>query len=203
MAYPQPSTIGRPEWRQLLARLEEILGTEAILAGGALRDNLMGKPVKDLDVFFAAGSPIAATDMIVNVQDSLPASIESIIAGEEYREWVGDQLLAVATLEPLSFDTIDLPQVNLIALPTGATLQSTVGRIDFGICQVGLTIREEFITEAFTKDFNEKTFTFTKDADQWPYSERRWLRLREKYPDFKLVGAPDPEEFGPAIFSFS
>ncbi|WP_026868803.1 hypothetical protein [Inquilinus limosus] len=198
----------RPEWLRLLARLEGIVGSPAVLSGGALRDLILGREVKDLDVFMKApeGGPDEAMRVAEAVAETLGYELGVVLHGEEYMAWAKGALVAIAELYAgsiVDLDTLEVTRtaptqepLNLIFTREVPSPQSMAERNDFGICQVALDIRWAFQTPAFDKDVANSTFTFLKDADQWPRSERRWKRLREKYPTYTLVGEPDPEEIG-------
>jgi hypothetical protein len=75
------------------------------------------------------------------------------------------------------------PEVDLSPL-------GIAGRNDFGICQIAAWLeggewRFDY-TEAFIDDVMAKTFTLTREGDE-ARSLRRYERLREKYPDHRLV----------------
>ena len=182
------------KWLRLLWALELIVGGPAVLAGGAIRDLLLDREVKDLDVFVQAPTEgaEAAQAKAHQVAAALTMPLGLVLHGDEYMAWANGTLVAIAELKPLvsAGPFAGLPTLNLIFTREVPTVQAMADRIDFGICQVALTVREAYQTAAFDKDVADGTFTFLKEPDQWPRSNRRWKRLQEKYPTYRPVGEP-------------
>lgn len=169
------------ELTQVLASLN--LMKPAVLAGGYLRDTLMGRPVKDVD-FFIEG-PLEVLDLQVR----FPAA-----KLEPFSEWLAYRGREVRSVWNLGTTQDGLP-MQLIELLPGLSVTERAEAHDFGLCQIwtndGVHIHT---TEAFSLDATNKTFTLKtcEDASELERSLRRYQRLRQKYPEFTLVV---PEEF--------
>jgi len=161
----------------------------AVLAGGALRDLDNGRPVKDLDVFHTEIEyPVCYLD------DGLAK------AGYHFHSQCGGTYMMGAAAEvdstSLYRSNKGLPDLNLIRLLTGFNLEKIINRVDFGICQIGLSKRDFMVTDAYRRDRVDKCFTLTRadSVEGVRRSLNRFERLRRKYHDWELRWAPEAEE---------
>lgn len=169
---------------EVLLRVQGIVGTNAYLTGGAMRDLLHGKPIKDLDIF-------------VRYCNSAMADVDDEFHFNHcYQRINSDVATYLGMTEVLGVSGYDMKPypLNIIYLDDSVTdtLDEIITRNDFGICQVGLGCNGQIAwTEAFEKDVVNKTFTNTRHND-WPRAIKWWERLQEKYPGYQLIDAEYP-----------
>ena len=149
----------------------------SMLAGGAMRDLDNGRPVKDLDVFCPNVGDLDTFKARVGTLAS--TKLLGVMGG--YENWATSECVGVLDVES------PYGPVQLIGLSTGP--ETILSRIDFGICQIGFDGEQVIRTEAYEADKAAKTFTIVRSDDeaQLDRSYRRWDRLREKYPDWRLA----------------
>lgn len=185
-------------WTRVLHALRADIFKDAVIAGGALRDLSTGAPIKDVDVFVTAkpGTEVkyrldqvfgftGRTVVDAEVVDYL-ASMDGVVAVYEYdtNEYdVEDPDKRINWVHP--FQVIVLDHADF-------SPEAALERFDFGICQVVYDGECTWHTPAFVADIQLKTFTVCRadNKEQFDRSMIRFERLREKYPDYKLV-VPD------------
>jgi hypothetical protein len=158
----------------------------ALIAGGALRDLDNGRPVKDIDVTIPSwGGDFASFRKAA--APLIPAGTITKHCNASYG-WQ-DECLGY-----IDIPSVDGLPVQLIALTTGP--ESLLHRLDFGICRIGYDGVEVIKTDEYLADQATQSFTLLRadDSAQRDRSIRRFERLSEKYPGWKLVD-PDAEPF--------
>ncbi len=167
-----------PEWEKILADLHEFL-PPCIIAGGALRDHLMGGKIVDLDIFVHIpeyeGSKFQ--ESITRAHFKLKQlnhtdKVYDLNFGDVLNVWFGDVMGQM---------------VQIIILANPITMQSICERCDFGICRIAYDGKSLFIHENFIHDYITKTFTLQECS--YPESHyRRWQRfiLRPQFNRWKL-----------------
>lgn len=150
----------------------------AILAGGYLRDCWFGRSPKDIDIFFEyTENPTAA------LRHALGAANVDPMMGAMYREQ-GD-VNSVWDLKGFAHPC------QVIMLNEGLTAISRVKDHDFDFCQIWHDGWRLNCTVAFTHmNAQEVTLTHCESQSEFNRSMDRWDRLKQKYPDFKLVIPP-------------
>lgn len=152
----------------------------AILAGGFLRDVILGREPKDIDIFVPCSLTADPGDL-----DMVPMR-----GAAEYMEQTEvDDIWDVRGYE--------LP-VQVIMLAPDLDPVERARAHDFGICQVWHDGEQLHHSGNFERDVMAKTFTLCicEDKKEFTRSMRRWERLRVKFPEFTLVV---PESF--AVFN--
>lgn len=171
-------------WADHLRMIETVTGPEtAVLSGGALRDWGHCAPVKDLDIFVPW-----SMDHLDSLNELLEAEGWSRVQNiPSSCEGLGEVVAVVGYSKPGELD------LNVIFLSNDYDLDplAVAKRNDFGICQISAHLSSTGIwlfqyTTAFIEDVMAKTFTLLRQGDE-ARSLRRFERLREKYPDHKLV----------------
>lgn len=183
-----PSEMGslariKGEYLKIFDEVSDFYDCRSYLCGGALRDTLLDRPVKDLDFFVPVNGP-SGTKRMVNGIDQL--------------------LLTACNLEYITDDrgisscygfrhSLGV-EVNIVFVRPrgeilGLSVEDLIGGFDFGINQVALDDTGRwYSTAAFMTDFQNRTFTFNtnrmQDIDR---SRRRWDRISKRYPDFRVV----------------
>lgn len=173
------------QFEEILSKLKAAGVTGALIAGGACRDHILGKPVKDIDVFVPDQE---------NIEMKLGAAfghlhVNPIIAAE-YAGAGGevDHVYEVSFGDD-PFGDSHIP-VQVIVLAQGLDPIERAKHHDFGICQcwyVGNGLIES--THAFHLDKSSSTFTldYCENAQQFGRSLRRWDRFAKRFPEFSLV----------------
>jgi hypothetical protein len=178
------------QFEEILSKLKAAGVTGALIAGGACRDHILGKPVKDIDVFVPDQE---------NIEMKLGAAfghlhVNPIIAAE-YAGAGGevDHVYEIGFGDD-PFGEAHIP-VQVIVLAQGLDPIERARHHDFGICQawfepattVGFT-GCIYATEAFHSDMTNKEFTLVhvEDEQQFHRSMRRWARFKERFQGFEL-----------------
>jgi len=178
------------QFDSILAQLQEV-GVKGLIAGGAVRDHILGKPVKDIDVFVAHEpnlvSKLQAAFGALHVNPSLAAEY----IGEAGQSEVSHVYEVRKSVDPFDMGAIHLPPVQVIVLAPGMDPLDRVKHHDFGICQCwyeGGGDLDFGFTGAFIGDVADNSFTLThcEDQHQFDRSMRRWERFKERFPEFSL-----------------
>ncbi|MDF0504855.1 hypothetical protein POK33_29400 [Burkholderia cenocepacia] len=176
------------QFDSILAQLQEV-GVKGLIAGGAVRDHILGKPVKDIDVFVAHDS-----DVVSKLQTAFGVLHVSPSLAAEYIGEAGQS--EVQHVYEVSFGDDPFGQFNraptqVIVLAPGMDPLDRVKHHDFGICQCWYEGSPNGVmasTEAFLDDYRQKFFTLShcEDQQQFDRSMRRWERFKERFPEFSL-----------------
>lgn len=178
-----PMTISNAVFEECLyhlQKLDAVIHGDVVVGGGAPRDIINDKPVKDIDVFLhytdhnVAAVNGAFEGWSVTQDCSMEYMTDDVVRVLEYSLW--------PTWTP----------VNFIFMRDTVSLNSALDRFDFGICQVGcLSDGKMYSTRAFQQDLHERTFTMMRhESVEKDRSLRRWERLSSKYQGWTLV-CPD------------
>jgi hypothetical protein len=157
---------------EILEKYQEILGklgqfVDPIIAGGAIRDMLLEKPVKDIDIFYKGTLPDSVVKQLFTVQAKYDKAYEESTFKVFYAK--------------VFYKDVNLP-IQLIETkqdPREIVLD------DFGVnlskvwfSQGGIVLTNEFLLDA-----NVKVLTF-KEGCSPNYVER----IRNKYSDYSCAG---------------
>lgn len=141
------------------------------IAGGFLRDKLLGVPFKDIDVFVPGDEPVDPDE---------PKALR-------YR------LAAVAEV------TMNGRSINIIGLRRQLSFADVLETMDIGLCQVGLKDWKVYATRAYLKDVADKTITVLHEPNT-PSDYDHIERVRQKYPEHAVVHAwQQPAPIQPAV----
>jgi hypothetical protein len=154
----------------LLSLVEATGFNPSIVAGGAVRDTLLDRPVKDIDVF-----------------ERRAQSLATALGGklEVRSEWV--QYPNAYSIADITGTAFGVP-IQIIGLFEKDPI-ADVEHYDAGICQCWVTANssEAKMTDSCRHDIANKTITYFGDAGL--RNEKRVARLKEKFPDFEFVEA--------------
>ena len=164
----------------------------AFLAGGALRDLVFNKPVKDLDIFAPQvkwidddldwlvlktdptlenqGYKMLPKDVVLTKQDSTDFAWKNIKGSDTYQK--GDNI-----------------PVNVVVTDQSDTICRRLELFDYGICQIAYDGNDVWVSDAFLHDKKESKFTYlisTPNMEQFEHNLSHFFRLKEKYPEFNL-----------------
>lgn len=176
----------------------------AVVAGGALRDMLMHKPVKDYDIFIPSRPVFADPDdeLLYDRAEFLRSIFPKMktICGEGFLRYAGGRFADVVAIYDTK-DDIDGCPIQIIAVNTPVTPAIMMERIDFGLCRVVHDGNFCHIHPDFYHDSTSRVFTLRRSENQQQFdrSMERFRRLREKYPDFALSIPEKFSNFGSAV----
>jgi hypothetical protein len=167
---------------QLVNRLFHGGFPEAIVAGGFLRDSILGFQPKDIDIFISRRQGVRKEDLVESIGQALggTAKIEFNLS---YTNMEVDRIIEVG------IPGAPYP-VQVIELGDSKAPVDRVREHDFGLCQVWLGAYYGLdATPAFTTDRQNKTCTLThcESLAEWQRSMRRWQRLSQKLVGYRLV----------------
>lgn len=204
------------EWKDVLDAFHRLGSTEAIIAGGALRDLFHERPIKDVDIFLqSTGGERPNRQLLEKVFRSLGWKIkrQSTYFGEEEfpgpivtREargqygW-GDTLSESWTVKAGTRGT----EFNVVFVGKGFMRQmdrtlpfghGAISLFDVGLCQIYTDGDMIFASRAFREDSANCTLTLKRPNDS---SSEHLRRIARKYPDFtpcpeahKMLNPPKP-----------
>ena len=160
----------------IMSALKKFGAKDICVAGGAIRDTLLGKPVKDIDVFFTG---------------ELDLDDESELAKHYGLEWNTDDPIVDSTSyedspisvmkSTLSFKDIEYP-VQLIQIH-GTSLEDIVAQVDAFPCGLSKAILQEDGTLSLASDFLQNEYF--KIVSYKPDSPMKYKnKLQQKYPEY-------------------
>jgi hypothetical protein len=169
-----------PALADALARLQAI-APSAIVAGGFLRDSLLGAEAKDIDVFATKLTSDQLAALVVAFPD---AKQEPYAAFLEYANSEVQEVWHLGTVDGLPLQLIEV---------TGSPIERAMEH-DFGLCQVWHDGVQMWTTCHFVADAEAKQFVLRQceSQNQFDRSMKRYARLSNKYPGYALS---IPEEF--------
>lgn len=190
-----------PVWWDLMVRFELAVGHgNVIIAGGAVRDFLLCKEAKDIDVFITAEVDSRANTPEKMVQFCLGNDAKITRVNERgynpfFQRCVDEALQMTITVEWRGHNI----QVVVLAMRANPLcVFEVLSRVDFGICAAAYARVQRgseyppqiVVTPGFEKDFKNKTFTLYRadNEDQEAYSRKRFARItKDRYPDWTFV----------------
>lgn len=166
-------SIGKPAELLLLHSVREmqLLFPGAILAGGLLRDLYFGKEPKDADIFVRKLGP----------NDPVMQHLTPFCAGGYMNAY------EVGMVWSTPWTILGLP-VQVIEMAEGLDPADRVALHDFDFCQAwtdGCALHG-LDKLAKVRDTSTVTLVHCEDPEQYARSMRRWDRLSQRYPEFKL-----------------
>lgn len=188
---------------------------DAIIAGGAVRDLMMGEEIKDLDVFIGGNARDSITIKKINDRSHWIHSMRHFWRNQlgdtnwEVRENISggscpkddpDVDIVISLFNPRyqwSSNMIfgsqalhhSIPKIDLIFLLKPA-LAYMKENFDFNICKAMFDGDQFGLTNHFVTDINNRTITLTGPVDRQAvfYSVNTHLpRIKQKYPNFRPV----------------
>lgn len=197
--------------RDIMDTLLELLSTQVVLAGGAVRDALLERPIKDFDLFVSdtalpqwsnlTGCPVvfntvcpSPAEMVLGLD---PDSIKPMVAYTDCSTPFGKEVSAIYSWVDPATNT----EVQLIFLRDeqlqNRNLADFVKRMDLGLCRVATsTDKDWYISEEFRADVRSRSITFIErghGTDDIARSARRYERLHNKYPGYDYVVPRQPD----------
>ena len=166
-----------------LLKVPQTHDPNAHIAGGYLRDHILGRVPKDIDVFVHHGAFKAIQHDLINKG----FEITRVIHPERFRS--NPEICAAA-----DYRSPEGYLINLTGLSRPVTIQENLERFDFGICRVGFDGSKLVRHPDFDRDTDAKEFVLRRcdNKEQFFRSLSRAARLSIKYPEYSLV---IPQEF--------
>jgi hypothetical protein len=161
------------------------LDPSAHIAGGAVRDTLLERPIKDIDLFLGEFFTNEAAAL-------LRSQFGYVKVGEwkSYEMFSDPAVVRVAKFEKAD-ETIPLCLIGLHhELREGRTMQENLDRFDFGICMAGWDGTEVYTAPEYKADIERKTFTLCRadNQSQFNYSMSRFDKMTaDRFAGWKLV----------------
>jgi len=154
----------------------------AHVGGGAIRDILLDRPIRDIDIFVGIGTSSGVKELLERKGCEATRAVTA-----EY--FVSDPRV----VEAVEYSGWDYP-INLISMTTDITMEENIERFDFGICRVAFDGFTTLIPASFELDAAARHFTLRKceNEGQFAQSVIRHRRLQDKYEGWPLIV---PDEF--------
>jgi hypothetical protein len=198
------------EWQQLLEAFQKSGAKEAVIAGGAMRDLLNGKPVKDVDIFLktrgdqkknknflkkafqAAGLKIGWQGDDPEHLEQFPGPVwEHLSHNDPYREPQYARAFVDTPVESWKVIAGQRETEYNIVFVGGQMSRWVHAHVfhdvlirafDFGLCQVAFNGADVISTHAYKEDVKNKSVTL-KNVNA-AVQAHLW-RIMKKYPDWK------------------
>jgi hypothetical protein len=168
-------------YNPILNAIQEINPT-AHIAGGAVRDTLLERPIKDIDVFM----PDTATDAAAKL---LRHEFGYVKVGE-WAQYLGFSDPAIARLAKFekADETMPISLIGLSAKVKG--IEDNLSRFDFGICMAAWDGEKVIALPEYYRDIEAKSFTLCRadNYHQFAHSMSRFHKITaDRYAGWKLT----------------
>lgn len=168
------------KYQEILGKLEQFV--EPVVAGGAIRDMLLDKPVKDIDIFYKGNLP----DSVVKQLFTIEAKYDKAYEESTFKVFYSKVFYNNVKLPIQLIETKEDPR-SIIIDDFGVNLSKV------WLTRAGLVIPNEFLLDA-----SLKILTFKPNCKQ-SYVER----IIDKYPEYTCTGlGSNYEEQGVLFGSF-
>jgi hypothetical protein len=162
------------------------LNPTAHITGGAVRDVLLDRPIRDIDIFLAANAMAEAARL-------LHSKFGYVQVGEwqQYEHFFDPVIAGAAEFEKAD----EAIPVSLIGLNNHEDMRANIARFDFGVCMAGWDGRDVYRPMPFDREATNQTFTLLRadNRHQFAHSMVRFGKLtKERYAGWQLVV---PEKF--------
>jgi hypothetical protein len=152
------------DFATVLATLQQI-APEAHIAGGAVRDTLLQKPIHDIDVFMK--------DAHVEEAAALLRSSCSYVKVGEWKQYLGFSDPAMTRVAKFEKADETIP-VCIIGLQPGfASPENNIARFDFGICMAAFDGKQTIQAAEFDQDENARIFTTDDATSAFPVEDHQ------------------------------
>jgi hypothetical protein len=166
----------------ILEALQRALPGHPHIAGGAVRDTLLERQIRDVDIFLHDDACDKAADLLRSRFDYVKTG-----AWVRYEGFSDPLVQRVAKFEKAD-ETIP---ICLIGLAEDLSPYDNIARFDFGVCMAAWQGGDHFITKdpRFLRDIESKTFTLCRadNLAQFSYSMVRFEKLTaDRYKGWEL-----------------
>jgi hypothetical protein len=177
------------DWRTLLTKLQRTSFSEAVIAGGCLRDLDNDRPIKDIDIFV-----VSRGTETKNLLDAA-LGMTGAIASAEGPGPDSDTIDPLATVIEYVFDgAIALPTpIQVIVMDEDPTMRDPtefmykqLQRFDIGLCRIGFDGKHVYASDEYATDKKNQTITIVLEKNL-KHSRARLQRIGQKYPGWRLL----------------
>jgi hypothetical protein len=170
--------------QDFLVSLHALTAARCVIAGGFVRDTIMGVEHRDVDIYCPeeAWDRVQSHTLYDTPKDQWEAEeSEAYIHQSISLQYEADVLPILALRWPVLFKG---HKANIIGLNDHADCSGPdiVSRFNFGICQAWLDYQSYGVSEAFKSDVRNKQITLLRTDWGREASERQYEKLRQKYP---------------------
>ena len=155
------------DYAEVLATLQQV-APEAHIAGGAVRDTLLNRPIADVDVFMGDGHVEEAAALLRSARGYVKV-------GENL------ELFAPTMVRAIELERADeVISINIVGLVPGiATPEDNIAHFDFGACRVAFDGKRTVRTAQFNWDAANRTFTLHRadSLEQFDCSMARFKKI--------------------------
>lgn len=172
-------------WNPMLDAIKQLCPT-AHIAGGAVRDTQLERPVRDIDLFL--------DDAVADEAAKLMRSKFGYVKVGQWASYLNFSDPIVIRLAKFEKWDEEIP-VCLIGLDRPRGMQDNVSRFDFGICMAAWNGEVVYTDRKYRYDLETKRFTLCRadNAEQFAYSMQRYKKMTaDRYGGWELVV---PKEF--------
>ena len=124
-----------------------------VIAGGAVRDQLMGKPISDIDIYNTLD--LKSKTVQKNFCLSLNHLFKDKLTG--YPTITYDSIYSKFYLTSMEF--VNGTIIEFISVPTSKWISDVIDTFDIGLCQTSIYKEKLWFSEKFEKDRDNKTLT--------------------------------------------
>ena len=173
-------TVTMYDYVDLLAELQTV-APEAHIAGGAVRDTILEKPIHDVDVFMD-------DEHVEEAARVLRSRLGFVKVGEflRYEKFSDPAMTRVARFEKAE-ETMPVCVIGLKSQYPSP--EANIARFDFGVCMAAFGGENTIRTPEFNFDVEAKTFTLCRadNPHQFAYSMSRFQKITAgRYRGWKL-----------------
>jgi hypothetical protein len=190
-----------PYWNQVLSAIQE-KDSKAIIAGGAIRDTYMDKPINDIDVF--TNHKFSKSDLIklLDIDTDRGEFVRDISANQDDSElpsrWAeqgaakaascGEREGIYSVMEVWKYNQ---PIVQIVTLqPFMDPVRYVEEKFDIGLCKAYYTGRRVHYSSEFFRDVREKTLTLVGEMNKHELHyclDVHCRKLQTKFPDHTIT----------------
>jgi hypothetical protein len=175
-------------YNPILSELQK-LDPLAHIAGGAIRDTLLERPIKDIDLFLG--------DYGIDKAAALLRSEFGFVKVGEWKQYLAfsdPRISRLAKFEKADEETpialIGLTEWNEGYGRSVSSIEDNLGRFDFGICMAAWNGSDVITMPEYRRDLEAKTFTLCRadNEAQFNYSMKRFEKITaDRYAGWRLV----------------
>lgn len=171
------------KWLAYPRQLQQTYGVNPVLAGGCIRDILLGKPVNDLDVFISMSNwrrPDSAADCDSLIHEMAKAENWKL-THESASDFSREVHARIHSVWNFQSEFIQQPY-NIIILADDSPAAKVIGDFDVGLNMVGVnTYGALALSQHFVHDVDHQVMTIRNER-QRDSLLARYEKLSKKYP---------------------
>lgn len=176
------------DYTDILTSLRQ-LAPEAHIAGGAVRDTILKRPICDIDVFL--------DDAALETAAARLRSAYGYVKVGEWQQYLGFSDPVMTRLAKFERADAAIPLCLIGLQGDYVTVEDNLSRFDFGICMAAFDGKTVTRAAAFNDDAETQTFTLLRadNIEQFAYSMSRFKKITaDRYIGWTLAV---PKEFEP------